>query len=179
MPKRLSIIFALFFLLSAGASSHSQNALPPVVQAEIKKAQSSCEPERSVLKPGFLVEKDINGDGVKDYVLDYAEFECGGHSFFCGTAGCLTQVFASLSGDGYAKVLDENVRNIKFRTIKGRPAMIIELHGPACGRAGAAPCGATLYWNGEKFSPRTDVSYHWRGKYHGSMRLFVLDLQRQ
>jgi hypothetical protein len=102
--------------------------------------------------PGFVIERDINGDGVKDYVLDYGAFQCGGHLFFCGTTGCLTQVFASLPHDGYVKVLDENVRNIKFRTSKGRPAMIVDLHGSACGRAGAAPCSATLFWNGERFS---------------------------
>jgi hypothetical protein len=124
------------------------------VQAEIKRAQSGCEPERSVLKQGFIVQIDINGDGIDDYILDYSKFECGGSStFFCGTAGCLTQVFASLPDGGYVKVLGENVRNIKFRRIKGRPAMIIDLHGSACGRAGAAPCSMTLFWNGQRFRP--------------------------
>jgi hypothetical protein len=140
-------------LLTPSAFPQSHDGLPAVVQAEINRAQSSCEPERSALKPGFVVEKDINGDGVKDYILDYSQFECGGHLFFCGTAGCLTQVFASLSDGGYVKIFDENVRNIQFRTVKRRPAMILELHGSACGRSGAASCTATLFWNGEKFSP--------------------------
>ena len=41
---------------------------------------------------------------------------------------------ASLSDGGHVKVLDENVRNIKFRLLKGRPAMILDLHGTACGK---------------------------------------------
>jgi hypothetical protein len=128
-------------------------SLPPMVDAEIKKAQSSCAPEHVTLGPGFVTEIDINADGVKDYVLDYGKFICGNSStYFCGTAGCTTQVFASLPGGGYVKALDENVRDIKFRTVKGRPAMILDLHGSMCGRVGAAQCGMTLYWNGAEFS---------------------------
>jgi hypothetical protein len=134
------------------SGAQAQTALPPVVQDEIDQARSACE--RAVLSPGFVTEKDINGDRIKDYILDYGKFECGGNStFYCGSAGCLAQVFASLPGGGYIKVLDENVRNIKFRTIAGRPAMILDLHGSACGRVGAAPCRITLFWNGQTFNP--------------------------
>ena len=118
---------------------------------------AACEPKLPKLSPGFIIEGDVNGDGVKDYVLDYGAFRCGRQLFFCGTAGCLTQVFASLSDGGHVKVLDENVRSIKFRMLKGRPAMILDLHGTACGKVGAAPCSATLFWNGERFRPKTPV----------------------
>lgn len=153
MSKRLALFCALPLLVSTSAFPRSPSALPPVVQAEIKKAQSACEPKLPKLSPGFIIEGDVNGDGVKDYVLDYGAFRCGRQLFFCGTAGCLTQVFASLSDGGHVKVLDENVRNIKFRLLKGRPAMILDLHGTACGKVGAAPCSATLFWNGERFRP--------------------------
>src|SRR4029077_17522831 len=125
MSKRLALFYALPLLVSTRAFPRSPSALPPVVQAEIKKAQSACEPKLPKLSPGFIIEGDVNGDGGKDYVLDYGAFKCGRQLFFCGTAGCLTQVFASLSDGGHVKVLDENVRNIKFRMLKGRPAMIL------------------------------------------------------
>jgi hypothetical protein len=89
---------------------------------------------------------------VKDYVLDYGQFECDGSStYFCGTGGCLMQVFVSLPNGSYVKVLDENVRDLKFRRVRGRPAMVLDLHGSACGKVGAAPCPRTLLWDGRTF----------------------------
>src|SRR5262249_15378642 len=97
--------FGIFaFATSVGAQS--QQSPPQAVRDAIREVQKECEPERPVLKTGFVVEKDINGDGRKDYILDYGKFECGNRSTdFCGTAGCLTQVFVSLSDGTYAKVL--------------------------------------------------------------------------
>jgi TonB family protein len=132
---------------------NSLTSLPSVVQAAIKQAQSACGTQQPALKPGFISAKDINGDGVTDYVLDYGKFECGGSSEYCGSAGCLTQVFVSLPGGRYVKVLDENVRGIRFDQRKGRPAEIIDVHGSACGRIGAVPCSMILFWNGQTFSP--------------------------
>jgi hypothetical protein len=129
------------------------DSLPALVQSEIKQAQSACGTEQPVLRPGFVTAEDINGDGVVDYVLDYSKFECGDALFYCGSAGCLTQVFVSLAGGQYVEVLDENVRGISFGQRNGRPAEIIDLHGSACGRVGAAPCSMILFWNGQTFSP--------------------------
>ncbi len=103
--------------------------LPKEVEAAIEENKKACG-EEVKLKPAFIAEKDVNVDGVKDYVLDYGEFACGDFvSFFCGTGGCLTQVFASLPGGGYVKALDQNVRQIKFRKVRGRPAIVLDLHG--------------------------------------------------
>jgi hypothetical protein len=139
-------------VISSATVSVQSEKLPTIVQAEIDQAKSACAPNLAVLAPGFIVQKDINGDGTKDYILDYVV--CGENAFFfCGSAGCLMQVFASRTRGNYVKVIDENVRNVQFRTIKGRFAMVIDLHGSTCGRAGAAPCSMTLFWNGRTFSP--------------------------
>jgi len=138
------------------AKAQSTQALPPEVQAAIQESRKGCESTggKAILKPGFLTKKDVNGDGVEDYVLDYANFVCGkSEFFFCGTGGCLTQVFASLPDGSFNKVLDRNVRGLRFLHIKGRPAMVLDLHGSACGKAGFEPCRETLYWNGGEFSP--------------------------
>ena len=152
MAKWCALASAILFsnaITTAFAQSQSAPSLPAIVQADIRKA---CD-KPPVLKSGFVTIKDINGDGVQDYVLDYSKFQCGNDSpLYCGTAGCLTTVFASLPDRSYVKVLDENVRGIEFRKIKGRAAMILDLHGSACGRAGAARCGMTLFWNGQTFS---------------------------
>jgi hypothetical protein len=153
--KFLCLFIAILCGLCAPAQAQVNAALPSIVQAEITEAQSSCKPERSVLLPGFIAERDINSDGVKDYILDYGKFECGGSvAGYCGTAGCLVQVFASLPGGKYVKALDENVRSIKFGIIKDRPAITLDLHGSACGKVGAAPCPKILIWNGQNFVPR-------------------------
>jgi hypothetical protein len=149
-------ISGLLFFLSTGLAlpeSHPKESLPQIVQGAIDESRKNCgEPSR--LNPGFILEKDVNADGRKDYILDYGKFRCGDRSTdFCGTGGCLTQVFVSLKDGTYVKALDENVRNFRFARIKGRPAMRLDLHGSACGRAGAERCNATLFWNGEKFIP--------------------------
>ena len=62
------------------------------------------------------------------------------------------QVFVSSDGS-FTKVIDENVQSLMFKQINGRSAMMIGLHGSACGKSGVAKCNATLYWNGSKFTP--------------------------
>jgi hypothetical protein len=127
--------------------------LPHEVQSAIDEAIKGCD-EKVKFEKGFLTRRDINGDGIEDFILDYGHFACGASlNPYCGSAGCSTEVFASLSGGKFTKVLDDNVRGIAFKTLRGRPAMLLELHGSACGKVGSAPCSATLYWNGEKFSP--------------------------
>ena len=128
------------------------SGLPQKIQDAIEENKKACDKSPRI-RPELVAEKDINGDGVKDYILDYGYFDCDGFVMFCGTGGCQTQVFASLDDGSYALVLDEQVRKLKFRKVKGRPAMVIDLHGGQCGRGGPNACGMTLYWNGQKFSP--------------------------
>jgi len=152
LPVFVPVIGSL--LLVASAWAQSPQDVPSVVAAAITEAQQACEPESHKLEPDFITQKDVNGDKVQDYILDYDKFKCGDNpNFFCGTAGCLMQVFVSVDDGEYALALDQNVRRLQFKWVKGRPAMLLSLHGSACGRVGAAPCNTTLYWNGATFSP--------------------------
>ncbi len=127
--------------------------LPPEVQASVNELLQDCK-EKPAFTKGFVTRRDINGDGVEDYVLDLGRFVCGRDSgTYCGSAGCTTTVFASLPDGKYTKVFDDNVRGLEFKRIGGVPAMLLELHGSACGKVGAEPCGETLYWNGTTFTP--------------------------
>ena len=149
-------IFALaagLVFLPAVAFAQQFGNLPPNARAAIAESVKSCD-GKTTFKDGFVSEKDVNGDGVTDYILDYGKFVCDGNEgYFCGSGGCLTQVFASLRNGGYTKALDENVRDLKFRRVQGRPAMVLDLHGSACGKVGAAACPKTLLWNGTTFVP--------------------------
>jgi hypothetical protein len=140
------------FVVAAQAQAQSQPKLPQIVQETVDKVRKDCD-EKFQLLPGFATVRDINDDKVPDYILDYGKARCGNMaSFYCGTGGCLTQVFAS-ANDTHVLVLDENVRRVRFARVKGRPAMLLDLHGGICGRAGAEACAATLYWNGATFHP--------------------------
>lgn len=145
-------IAAMLVLACAFAAQAQQAPLPKDVQAAIEESRKDCgAPVR--LRAKFVTSRDVNGDGKPDYILDYDKFECSGTpTAFCGSAGCLTQVFASLPDGSYVKAWDENVRAIRFAKVRGRPAMIVDLHGSACGKVGAAPCARTLTWDGKTFS---------------------------
>jgi hypothetical protein len=146
-----SIIAAVAVLIALPAQAQ-QAPLPKGAQAAIDEAKKDCG-ERVRLKPTFVTSRDVNGDGKPDYILDYEHFQCGDMvTFFCGSAGCLTQVFASLPDGSYVKAWDENVRAMRFAKVKGRPAMILDLHGSACNKVGSAPCPKTLFWNGKTFA---------------------------
>lgn len=158
----LEAFFAAVIAMASIAGAHAQSKpyqlpsnLPKIVQDAIDKNKKQCEEgEEPGFKQGFLTLKDINGDGKPDYILNYEHFQCGEFvTVFCGTGGCLTEIFATDGDGGYIDVWNESARRIRFATIKKRPAMVIDLHGSACGRVGADPCGMTLYWNGNKFHP--------------------------
>ena len=147
---RYALAFATVIGLNTAALAIE---MPVPVVSAISEAKKTCSPDVSTLRPGFITRQDVNGDGVSDFILDYGKFRCGdSDSFWCGSAGCTTQVFVSLNGT-YVKALDENVQGLRFKKINGRHAMLLGLHGSSCGRAGVQACGASLYWNGSRFSP--------------------------
>ena len=148
---RHSPVLLVMILASLPASAAAP--LPPEVQASVNELLSDCK-EKPAFTKGFVTRRDINGDGIEDYILDLGHFICGDNStLYCGSAGCTTTVFASLPGGKYTKVLDDNVRGLQFKTLGGMPAMLLGLHGSACGKVGAEPCGETLYWNGTACTP--------------------------
>ena len=158
----MKLILVFLIILASIATAHAQSrtiALPPnlpkIVQDAIAKNNKECEEgTKPVFKTGFMTTKDINGDGKPDYILNYEHFQCSELvSIFCGTGGCLTEVFASDDEGGHVAVWNENAQRIRFATIKKRPAMLLDLHGSSCGRSGAERCAMTLYWNGAKFHP--------------------------
>jgi hypothetical protein len=127
--------------------------LPFEIRKAVEARKRMCGAATIRLGAAFVESRDVNGDGYEDYVLDYGQFACGTDAtFFCGTTGCAQEVFVSSNGR-FVKALDENIRSIRFDRIEGRSAMILGLHGSSCGRPGNEACGATLYWNGVKFSP--------------------------
>src|SRR5271165_3162073 len=138
------------FCFSVGAAMAED--LPAPVQKAIAENKSSCK--TVAIEKGFVTRKDINGDGRPDFILDYSYFFCDGHQRpICGSIGCTIQVFASLPNGSYAKVLDDNVKRIDFREVRGRPAMVVGLRGDAdpCRKDPADLCEVVKSWNGSSF----------------------------
>jgi hypothetical protein len=155
MMPRVILLLAVC-MLAIATSAQSEATLPKIVQDAIDSSRKDCLPGEFKPLKAFLRQQDINGDGRPDFILNYGDAQCGdvpGAAYYCGTGGCLTQVFASRDDGTYVQVLDENVRRLRFARIKNRQVMLIDLHGSACGRSGAEPCAMTLYWNGSAFSP--------------------------
>jgi hypothetical protein len=138
------------FAFSIGAAMAED--LPAPVQKAIAENKRGCK--TVAIEKGFITRKDINGDGRPDFVLNYESFICDGdRRAFCGSLGCLTQVFASLPNGAYAKVVDDNVKRIDFREVQGRPAMVVGLRGDAdpCRKDPTELCEIVKSWNGSSF----------------------------
>src|ERR1044072_8718543 len=146
---RIGLVVALW-LIPAAAPAQFEN-LPKVLQDAVEQQKKECG-EKVDFKPDFVATKDINGDGIVDYILNYESAACGDFApFWCGTGGCHTQVFASLPKGGYFKALDMQVRQIEFRPVPKSPTIVLDLHGGQCGKHGPEPCPRTLVWNGKTF----------------------------
>jgi hypothetical protein len=130
---------------------------PDQVQVAIEKEVKDCESQKTAFDWGFISKRYMNENG-QGYILDYGHFVCGdSETYYCGSGGCLVQMFAPLPNGKYIQVLDRNVRSFNFSEIKGQPAIVLQLHGSECGKAGAESCSATLIWNGRTFGPASDT----------------------
>lgn len=91
-----------------------------------------------------------NGAGKPDYIFDYAQMECG--TLYCGSAGCALSIKMS-TGAGHRDAVDDNVRAWSIKRAGNRDVLVLDLHGSACSRTGAALCSRTFVWNGSRFVP--------------------------
>jgi hypothetical protein len=75
-------------LLTLSPALSQEAAWPPELASIIDEARTYCDGE-FVASPETVVQKDLNGDGNPDWILDSAGFACSSsHGLYCGTAGC-------------------------------------------------------------------------------------------
>jgi len=120
---------------------------PADVVAAFKGNLESCEVFK--LQKGFATNQhDLNGDGTKDWIIDYGELVCDGmHTMFSGSGGSMTQVLISTGPGKWTERFNEYVREYKVVTRKGKTVLSLGLHGSACKKSGAAPCSRTVDFN--------------------------------
>jgi len=154
MNRLLALPISAFALVLATSFVFAESApeaqLPSIVQRAIKEHRQSCATSSRL--DAFLTEQDVNGDGRKDYILNYANFQCDGQFGYCGSAGCAVQVFVSRN-DTYLQALDETVLAVEFEIVKGKPAMLIYRRGTACGKDYSTDCIFVRIWDGRRFLP--------------------------
>ena len=76
---------------------------------------------------GFVVMRDLDGDGRKDVLLDYSEAQCGGQPEpYCDATGCLTKVYLGTKGGAYKKVFEGKIRTWKVDESTGKPVLLID-----------------------------------------------------
>lgn len=87
---------------------------------------------------------DVNRDGVPDWWIDYGKADNG--SYFCGTGGCVQQVYVSRPDGRYALAFDTNVRWFKLGRRGGETVLDLDFHGSTCGVAGVVECPRSYAW---------------------------------
>ena len=75
-------------LLTLSPALAEEAAGPPAFASIIDEARTYCDGEFTA-SPETVVQKDLNGDGTPDWILDSAGFDCStAHGLYCGTGGC-------------------------------------------------------------------------------------------
>ncbi len=124
--------------------SSDTSGYPADVVEAFKGNLDSCDVFK--LRKGFATnEHDLNGDGLKDWIIDYGNLVCDGmHSMFSGSAGSLTQVLISTGPNKWTERFNEYVRGYKVVNRGGKASFTLELHGSACRKSGAAACSKSV-----------------------------------
>lgn len=87
---------------------------------------------------------DVNGDGVPDWRVDYEK--AANASLFCGTGGCLQQVYVSRKG-GYVLAFSRTAGTFALSRAKGERVLDLDFHGSVCGGAGVDECKRRYAWD--------------------------------
>jgi hypothetical protein len=154
-----SLILAATMAAMIAPAVAGDQIIPQAVKTAFQEVKKDCGEEFKT-KRGFFMPREINGDGVDDFILNYEHVTCGGREAnFCGTGGCFFQVIASRKEDNdYVKVMQDHAFAVHFKKLNGRHAMIQYQHGTHCRLSGAeGPCMTVNYWGGWDFSPAVPV----------------------
>lgn len=155
----------LGWALSAGGSSRAPGAAldrcrvpaPPAIRdpgaevlAEVRSLCADVGGEVEV-QDGFVREIDIDGDGLMDQEINHGAARCStAYTLYCGSAGCLTALYRNRGDGSFDRVFADNCFGVEVQT---RTVLTFQLHGSACGLAGAPPCRKSLGWQDGRLVP--------------------------
>jgi hypothetical protein len=117
--------------------------LPPVVRAEILRAQKVCGGDSIDVRNGFI--RYLNDRRGDEFIaLHFDQFRCANRSALCTSTGCLHKIFVTRDGLSHREVWRDHVQEVGMTNEAGR--MFVDVH---CGREGRY-CASTLRWNGRQ-----------------------------
>jgi hypothetical protein len=134
MMKRIAILAAIIMVgLSAGRAAAEQRPFKPSdYPTEVRKSLSlgpvTCRDVEGGGKVGFAPDTvrriDFNGDGVKDYVVDFKNTTCGAESTggFCGTGGCTVDFLVTLPNGRLRSVFVDQIHS--YEILRGHPRKV-------------------------------------------------------
>jgi hypothetical protein len=115
--------------------------LPPIVRAEILKAQKACGEDSINVRNGFIrYLKDGRGDEF--IALHFDQFHCANLSALCTSTGCLHKIFVARDGMSHRELWHDHVKEVDMTNETGRMSAAVD-----CGREGRY-CATMLRWNG-------------------------------
>lgn len=147
-----SIVALPMTVLMLAAQAHADD-LPGPVRAAVDQAKAECtafENGELALEEGALVQVDLTGNGVLDWVVDTLHMQCSSAaSLFCGTGGCqLNLIVAEITTDAQSKGWDV----IDFGPNR---VVLMDVHGSMCDGINPTPCVAALSWDPEALQFRS------------------------
>jgi hypothetical protein len=102
-------LLPLAVLLAASTGPVRADDLPKALAGDIVAVERSACEQATAYDPGFVVRRDVDGDGRSDVLLDYSQAYCGArHEPYCERGRCLLVVYRSV-GSGWKKVFDDRV----------------------------------------------------------------------
>ncbi len=148
---------ALLGLLLAACSpavAPAATAVPDAVRKPVEayyteNLKDMVDPEQPdafkiAVPPAMYSRIDVNGDGIPDWKVDYEKAQNA--SFFCGTGGCLRQIYVSHGGT-HVLAFERTVREFKLGKANGERILDIDFHGSTCGGAGVEECPRRYAWD--------------------------------
>jgi hypothetical protein len=115
--------------------------LPPEIRADVRKWSAACGGPIAAAQRFALY---LTVPGAQLLALHFDDFHCRNTAVFCGSAGCLHEVYVSTSGR-YRRVLSVHAHDVRLSSSHDQ-ALLEVVVGRGTRR--------TLRWNGSRFVGR-------------------------
>lgn len=141
-PALRRLLLALIATFSFTAAAHAAEPPAPVVaDARAILSENPFNPDFQTDK-GFYRNVDVNGDGKKDWVLDFMNAQA---QAYCGTGGCPLRVWVFEPAD-QSWTLELAMRHFRY-TLPHKGEMNVDVHGIYCGGTGGDACRLDYIWD--------------------------------
>jgi hypothetical protein len=143
---KLAVIALAFAMLPLGetASAQSEISYPSAIRDDLESARKECadaDDGKITLEPGLVRKLDLTGNKRVDYIVDFDKLKCSTfESVFCGTGGCLHNIYVTTKAGELRRVFTGPVHLYQISKAPGAKTVTFHLHGGFCGKAGPEDC---------------------------------------